>query len=806
MHFNYAKSAKTSNSKVYRVSSTSNQKHRINHARNVKIKNKEGKMLSENPYLKEYYKTSNDFFSDKEYNDNYSDYYNFNENVINYNKDMNRNYIKFDYINEYNRYIPNRMNRKYVYNEYSNISSNFKNSNFNRNYFEIKRNNKNNEFFEDNSGYSDNNYNYNYSEYCESENPNDNKLLIQKFPTFKNNRFQRNINIYSSPMSQQSKKKRNYMNKVLNTDSNFSDDNKIKVKTIKKNIQNFGNRTTTTNNTYNNNIYYINPINVKHKAKDKFSPININRSFDNSAHQRGKNNSRDNYRSNKMDNSKYTNAAILIQSIFRGYLIKTKIYNYITMCLSCDKGLEIIDHLFLRKKKKLFNIFKNKLNSKFFLDESLSSSYYHKNLMSRMKKDNIKKELLIKSYNNEIRDKPYRNMNKNLNEKKFKSTLDDVLEENNLLKIQLYDLKNNEEALNNLIEENKKLKSINEIILKDNHQLSQKLKYIEESKNYNLIIDNQSNFYICQDMNKKNEEYVHKLKKFMADKLVYKKFNNNNNLVDEKLNRQKYSNNKCIEGDLKKEIPIKNLINIILKLFKSKVNNFLWKLYKHSQGKKEKEIKELLLNHKFKKIIYRKEQENKKILRKIFFKFVVNNIIYDNERLKKTIIEDKKSTILKKIFNKYEKDVFLIYKVILEKWNLKSKIIGMKTAAKDKKKKRKEKKKIFKLLYKNDLSEKNNSLNNLNSKFSDVNIFRSLTSNPKINKEFVPNKLAKIMLNNSTNNIFNRLNNLIKDENDSENKEKIVNKRYMENKFFFNEKNKNIDDIKTDINNKNNHI
>ena len=28
----------------------------------------------------------------------------------------------------------------------------------------------------------------------------------------------------------------------------------------------------------------------------------------------------------------------------------------------------------------------------------------------------------------------------------------------------------------------------------------------------------------------------------------------------------------------------------------------------------------------------------------------------------------------------------------------------------------------------------------------------------------------------------------------------------MENKFFFNEKNKNIDDIKTDINNKNNHI
>ena len=48
---------------------------------------------------------------------------------------------------------------------------------------------------------------------------------------------------------------------------------------------------------------------------------------------------------------------------------------------------------------------------------------------------------------------------------------------------------------------------------------------------------------------------------------------------------------------------------------------------------------------------------------------------------------------MRKLLIKYEKNVRLIYKVILEKWNLKAKIIGMRTAARDKKKKRKQKKK-----------------------------------------------------------------------------------------------------------------
>lgn len=57
--------------------------------------------------------------------------------------------------------------------------------------------------------------------------------------------------------------------------------------------------------------------------------------------------------------------------------------------------------------------------------------------------------------------------------------------------------------------------------------------------------------------------------------------------------------------------------------------------------------------------------------------------------------ELSKKILLKKIIKNYHKKRILIFKIFMDKWNLKSKILGMRAAARDKKEKKiKEKKTI----------------------------------------------------------------------------------------------------------------
>ena len=104
----------------------------------------------------------------------------------------------------------------------------------------------------------------------------------------------------------------------------------------------------------------------------------------------------------------------------------------------------------------------------------------------------------------------------------------------------------------------------------------------------------------------------------------------------------------------------------------------------------------------------------------MFFKFFIINLKYKNEEINKKKEKEEeiekqnlKKELLKKLFRKYENNSRFIYKVILEKWNLKAKLIGIKTAARDKKKKRKQKKKNNRLLYNKNLGfrENNNKKN-----------------------------------------------------------------------------------------------
>ena len=97
-----------------------------------------------------------------------------------------------------------------------------------------------------------------------------------------------------------------------------------------------------------------------------------------------------------------------------------------------------------------------------------------------------------------------------------------------------------------------------------------------------------------------------------------------------------------------------------------------------------------------------------------------------------------KKTILNKIIKRCDKNINLIYKIFMEKWNLKSKILGMRAAAKEKKKKRKLKKKNNRLLYEKrfGIADKKNNQNNLGLQLSkSIHEFSYIVSNGAVNKE-----------------------------------------------------------------------
>ena len=188
-----------------------------------------------------------------------------------------------------------------------------------------------------------------------------------------------------------------------------------------------------------------------------------------------------------------------------------------------------------------------------------------------------------------------------------------------------------------------------------------------------------------------------------------------------------------------------NFVKIIDKNIKLIKDKCFWNLYYYGQEierffvTKEQRFFELLKN-----LINKKEEKNKMILNKMFLKFAINGMKSKDEEIKrmkeKEEEEEKKILkilLLKKIFKKYVKSRRFILKVIMEKWNLKSKIIGMKTHVRDKKKKRKQKQKINKLLnIKHIGSGDNNNKNNYIPRYcKSIHEFSCIISNKNANKE-----------------------------------------------------------------------
>ena len=506
------------------------------------------------------------------------------------------------------------------------------------------------------------------------------------------NQVQDNMKIYlekKGKLNSKTTKNKSNINVLMNN-INIADNRNIKYIPIEKNtIHNCGNKITTTNNTYNNNIYYINPIEyINNKIKklntnNKKNPNIINKSIDIGL-LRQKTNNKKLIGYFKMNNKKekIKKSIILIQSVFRAYLVKMKLFNNLNFYLSCKRGVDILQKILIRGGVGGWKIFFKKLKNN-----------PYKKIYSPIitRKNN--------SFHKELGDS-FNIIGEKSKEKKMELTINLLLKENKELKNKLLENKNIGEKIRLLSEENKKMQSINNIILKDNKQLAKKLKDLQEYRKNKLVI--QKDIEKMQ-IHENNEELFNKEKyiKLILKKFIAKKINEEKNIL--KLNWDKYKvlikteKNNQKQNDIIKNILLKNIFNIIEKNINSiKQKIFLHLYYKTLINQNSKNV----IKDKLKTIMLKLEKNRIKNISKSFFNILKasNNNNKNNNIIKKDINNLRKEK-LRKIFNKYIKNVKIIYKIILEKWNLKSKLIGIRTVLKEKKKKRKQKKKINKLLY-----------------------------------------------------------------------------------------------------------
>ena len=726
-------------------------------------------ITTNNKRIKMDYKSNNYFYNENDANnedDRYADYYDHTQKEQKYNHDTNDSYITVEqedgniksvpkYLMEYN----NRGNTPYINQPYDYYEGN-------SGEYENDEGLDNDEMY-----YENEEEEYEQDEYIEQQSPQKNinqYPKVNKYYISQNNNNDRRNKNNNNGMN---KANQNVISRPIHHQIN-DDNNEIKRKnhTTNGTLRNYGNNTTTTNNTYNNNIYYINqnPINVKNNKNQKKSNTKQNSVYKNvdlTINKRRGNKDRDYFNINNIEKSeriKYINSAILIQSIFRAFKVKLKVYNIVNLYVDIKRGVDILQQLISYKYKKLF--FKRcplYITKKY--DALLNLNLLTKYLRNNYRNNSTDKKYM--SFHKELGDS-FNIINKRENsEKKLKSKLNDVIKENTELKNQLVDNKNIEEKMKNLIDENKKNQNINAIIMKDNQQLAKKLKDFQDYRNTNLIVQNQSSLDLTQkelieidELIKNNEIYRNKLKGIYLSKILDKKISRNKyimkNIFDKFKNIVDKIKNKENENNLKKYIYLKNLMFIINNNIKlMKLNIFKTIYYYSIIANKEKESKKIFQKESLKNLFIKKDQIQKNILLKSFIKIYYNNRVLSKKDDEESSKEDRGSKILLKFFNKYDNNRRYILKSFVEKWMLKSKILGIRATARDKKKKRKQKKKNNKLISQQHfgLVEKNkDKSDNMNNKFCrSIQNFSYIVSNGTVIKESSSNNQSEINFKNN---------------------------------------------------------
>ena len=715
---------------------------------------KEQEIKSTTQKIKVDYK-SNNYYSKENYNNNeeerYIEYYDPNSKEHKSYQDNSDSYITVEQEDGNIKRVPN------YYMEYNNR----RNSPFNKKEnYEYYDENSNDEENEEENEYFENEDEYEQDNEDEQQLPNNNYSKYDKYYMSKSNKDKNSDKIIQNLNPKA-------VNGPIHHQINFANDITRKGRTTGR-LNNYGNNSTTTNNTYNHNVYYINPINVNNKKQAEESHKNkktnnkknsVYRNVDITINKRKPLKEKDFFKLNNIDKSKkkdYIDSAILIQTNFRRYYIKMKVSSALNLVISIKKGIIILEELFLQRKKIFWKKYKKYIYN--FNNALMNFNIITQYLRNNRNNSTDKKYI---SFHKELGDS-FNIINKRDNsEKKLKNKLNDVMKENTELKNQLVGNKNIEEKLKNLIDENKKNQNINAIIMKDNQQLAKKLKDFQDYRNTNLIVENQPSFDLTQkdlieidEMIKKNEIYRSKIKQLCLANIINKKIKDNKYLMKDIFDKYKIRveilKSEEKEKNKMKKIYLKNLVNIIeynLRLIKT--NTFKKLFYASVLSQEEKNSKEKLKKEKLKNIFIKLNQNRKSILQKYFIKLYYNKTSLEKPKPEQKE-ENLKSKKLKKIFINYDTNRRYILKGFTEKWSLTSKILGMRAAARDKKKKRKLKQKNKKMISQKHFGLVNQSKNNLANKFcKSSHEFSYIVSNGTIIKESSSNEPTEINIKNN---------------------------------------------------------
>ena len=445
----------------------------------------------------------------------------------------------------------------------------------------------------------------------------------------------------------------------------------------------------------------------------------------------------------------FEQSALIIQSVFRGYLVKSRLETYLFNYKFYNKAIEILENLFtsylknksgIENEKKLFLLnFSNLTKSKNIKSYKSCKTFKIMNMpqspLTESDVMSIQNKFVDLYLHKEIGErfniiKQNTNREKEL-EKKHKEELDDVnnkiiklIKENNILKNINQKNKINESKYKELSLENKKKENIINIITNDNQNLAKKLKDIKEKIN-KLEIQNPINIIIYSESQNKDFLYKYNNTKelFEAYRNLYiffliKKKEERSSMIIKKyfykykncVNEQKYEN---ALANSKKE---KNLSSIIMNIENKKnkiLHNYFTKLYYESAlNKKEIDFKKDIKSEKLKNLLIKKEKINKMSLKFYFNSFYNKSLLSEFTEEKAKLEESKKLLILKKLKRiitsiDKRKNIYIKikYKNCFTKWALMSRILSMKAVTDEKKRKKRMKQRTKRKM------EKNKSMN-----------------------------------------------------------------------------------------------
>ena len=727
------------------------------------------------------------------------------------NKKQNVQEGKNTYFSEYGKNSINEINKVINFNKECTTSPNSGNNSYNG-----KINNQN--YKNPNHNYSGKTNIKSYKYYSQNKNlccKSVDKKVSRNSMNYKNNM---NMNKCNSPNMQQDEFKNIDNISTLNSPSvpsysSIIDDNLNNSKNyvwIKKNIK---------NNKFNNNIdnnylynYYkkpnINKDNIINQNLINFANdiTNINSSLYNTEiyYPDCLNNDIKIYEEKNL----VDHYATLIQSVFRGYLIKRKFdilyYNY---KYYYNKGIEILelilDYFFkksinLIEEKQKFFIYlkslrkvravttknKNKINTKpksYKNFKMFGTQFSPNNINNRIKTHKNYHEILLHKEIGERFNIVNQNNNEKDIEKRYKDKLDGIniklnklMKENNILKD--INQKNiiKESKYREMSKDNKKKDDIINIITNDNKTLAKKLKIIQDKFN-ELQIQNQDYINYNSDSEQYNKEQnidLFEEYRYLFLELLLHKINEKYYLsvLRKYFNKFRLNALELKSMDKTNEILKKQKLKNILCNSKNKKNLYFHKKfiqfnYKSIINKKELENRNNKLKYILINIIKSKEKAIKLYLRENFYKFYYKGIIcgIKKEKYKRMIVVKKENYKKIKDFlialqKRRDRNIINIKREYFIKWHLYTKVLALKDLINDKRRKKRQKKKLKK---KNDNEATNKYLtNNKILHFGKSNIYilnkdkekELLISLDKTNQNYL-----SIDDNNKVNNKFNNV-------------------------------------------------